>query len=116
MSVIALATGKLMKAPTTRTGKTGDGFTLATMRAATDDGDVLVNIIAFGQAGETLAGLGAGDALSVTGRAKLNHWTGNDGQERHGLSVFADGVLTPYQVTVRKRRASASGRDDGAAE
>lgn len=113
MSVIALATGKLMQAPTTRTGKTGDGFTLATTRAATDDGDVLVKIIAFGQAGETLAGLGAGDALSVTGRAKLNHWTGNDGQERHGLSVVADGVLTPYQMTVRKHRAQGERQEEG---
>jgi single-stranded DNA-binding protein len=107
VSVIALVTGKLLKAPTTRAGKSGEPFTLATMKAATDDGDVLVNVIAFGQAGETLAALGAGDAVSVTGRTKMNHWTGSDGQERHGLSLVADGVLTPYQVSVRKRRASA---------
>jgi len=109
MSVIALVTGKLLKAPTTKTGKTGDPFTLATMKAATDDGDVLVNVIAFAQAGEALSRLGAGDALSVTGRAKLNHWTGNDGQERHGLSLVADGVLTPYQVTLRKKSARQEG-------
>lgn len=79
---------------------------MATLRASTDDGDVLVNVIAFGQAGETLGALGAGDSLSVTGRAKLNHWTGNDGQKRHGLSLVADGVLTPYQVSLRRRRAA----------
>jgi hypothetical protein len=35
MSVIPLVTGKLLKAPTTKTGKTGDPNTLATLRAAT---------------------------------------------------------------------------------
>lgn len=112
MSVIALVTGKLLKAPTTRPGKNGDPFTLATMKAATDDGDLLVNLIAFGPAGETLARLGAGDALSVTGRAKLNRWTAGDGQERHGLNVVADGVLTPYQVSARKRRVQGDRQEE----
>jgi single-stranded DNA-binding protein len=72
------------------------------MRAASDDGEVLVSLIAFGQAGRVLAALGAGDALSVTGRAKLSHWQGQDGQEGHGLSVTADAVLTTYQVSQRR--------------
>ena len=50
-----------------------------------------------------MAALGAGDALSVTG-GKLSYWAGKDGQERHGLSVTADGVLTPYQVSQRRRQ------------
>ncbi|HEX7687710.1 MAG TPA: single-stranded DNA-binding protein [Burkholderiaceae bacterium] len=112
MSVIALVTGKLLKAPTTRSGRSGDPFTLATMKAATDDGDLLVNLIGFGLAGEILAKLGVGDALSVTGRAKLNHWTANDGQERHGLNVVVDGVLTPYQVNVRKRRVQGGKEEE----
>ena len=106
MSVIALVAGKLVKAPASKTAKTGAPYTVATLRAATDDGDLLVNVIAFGQAGEALAALGIGDSLSVTGRAKLTHWTGTDGHERHGLGVVADGVLTPYQVSLRKGRAA----------
>ena len=106
MSVIALVAGKLVKAPASKIAKTGAPYAVATMLAATDDGDLFVNVIAFGQAGQTLAALGVGDSLSVTGRVKLTHWTGNDGQERHGLSVIADGVLTPYQVSLRKRRSA----------
>ncbi|NMM07411.1 hypothetical protein [Polaromonas sp.] len=103
MSLIVLASGKLIKPPTTRTAKNDEPYTVASMRAASDDGDVLVSLIAFGPAGRILAALGAGDALCVTGRAKLSHWA-KDGQERHGLSVTADAVLTPYQVSQRRRQ------------
>jgi single-stranded DNA-binding protein len=104
MSLIVLASGKLIKAPTTRTAKNDESYSVASMRAASDDGDVLVSLIAFGHAGRTLAALGVGDALSVTGRAKLSHWGGKDGQERPGLSVTVDAVLTPYQVSQRRRQ------------
>lgn len=113
MSLIVLATGKLLKAPAVRHGKDGKPYTVGTLKTATDDGDVIVNVVAFGSAGETLAALGAGDSLSATGRAKLTHWTGTDGQERHGLSMVADGVLTPYQASVRKQRVvgASTGED-----
>jgi single-stranded DNA-binding protein len=104
MSLIVLASGKLLKPPTTRTAKNDEPYTVASMRAASDDGDVLLSLIAFGQAGRVLAALSAGDALSVTGVARLSHWQGKDGEERHGLSVTADAVLTPYQVSQRKRQ------------
>jgi single-stranded DNA-binding protein len=108
MSLIVLASGKLIKPPTTRTAKNDEAYTVASMRVASDDGDVLVNLIAFGPAGRVLAALGTGDALSVTGRAKLIHWAGKDGQERHGLNVTADAVLTPYQVSQRRRAVQDS--------
>jgi single-stranded DNA-binding protein len=104
MSLIVLASGKLIKPPTIRTAKNDEPYTVASMRAASDDGDVLLSLIAFGQAGRVLAALSAGDALSVTGVARLSHWQGKDGEERHGLSVTADAVLTPYQVSQRKRQ------------
>jgi len=69
----------------------------------------LMNLFAFGQADRVLTALGAGDALSETGRAKLCHWHGSDGQERHGLSVTADAVLTPYQVSQRERQINDGG-------
>jgi single-stranded DNA-binding protein len=108
VSLIVLASGKLIKPPATRTAMNDEPYTVASMRAASDDGDVLVSLIAFGPAGRVLAALGAGDALSVTGRAKLSHWAGKDGQERHGLSVTSDAVLTPYQVSQRRRAVKDS--------
>jgi hypothetical protein len=73
MGLIALATGTLIKPPTSRTAKTGQPFTVSLMRCAGYDGDLLVSLIAFGQAGRELAALAAGDSLSVTGRGKLSH-------------------------------------------
>jgi single-stranded DNA-binding protein len=107
MSLIILASGKLVKPPATRTAKNGEAYAVASMRAASDVGDVLVSLIAFGEPGQVLAALGTGDALSVTGRAKLSQWQGKDGEERHGLSVTADAVLTLYQVAQRKRQINA---------
>jgi hypothetical protein len=104
MSLIALITGKLIKPPTIRTAKTGQPFTVSLMRCAGDDGDLLVSLIAFGQAGRDLAALAAGDSLSVTGSAKLSHWD-KDGEERHGLAVTVDGVLTMHQLNLRRRAA-----------
>jgi hypothetical protein len=71
MSLHVLATGFLVGDPQRREGAKGP-FTTATIRA---DGDepILVSIIAFGDEGERLLGLTKGDALAVSGRARLTN-------------------------------------------
>lgn len=107
MSITALVAGRLVAQPERRTGQSGKPFTLARIAAATEDGDVLVSVIAFGEAAAALAALGKGDSAAVTGRAKVSTWTGKDGALRSGLSITADAVLTAYQV--RQRRAARRG-------
>lgn len=68
---------------------------------------MLVSIIAFNaDAVAGLLALAKGDACAIAGRAKLTSWE-KDGEQRHGLSVTADQVLTIYQIEKRRKRAAA---------
>jgi single-stranded DNA-binding protein len=98
-----LATGTLIGDPQCREGAKGP-FTTVTIRAGNGDEAILVSAIAFGAEGERLLELGRGDAVSISGKARLTAWTGRDGAERHGLSVVAE------QLTTLKRPKSAAGR------
>lgn len=114
MSLSVLAVGKLISAPERRTGNSGKRFALARMAAATEDGDALCSLIAFGPAADQLLGLDKGDSLSVAGRSKVSAWL-KDGEPRAGLSITVDAVLTPYHVQ-RRRQAmrGAEGATDEA--
>jgi single-stranded DNA-binding protein len=99
-----LVSGKLVRDPVTRTGKSGKDFCTALLRVDTgEEEQMLVPVIAFQEAAEKLSRLKAGDAVSVAGPAKLSSWE-KDGETRHGLSVTAHAVLSAYDV---KRRGTA---------
>ena len=68
---------------------------------------VLASCVAFGEVAKAVAALADGDAISITGSAKLTHWTGKDGGVRVGLDLVASAVLTAYAV--RRRRAAVAG-------
>lgn len=104
MSITALVAGKLVADPERRTGASGKPFCLARLVAHNGEADEFVSLIAFGSVAEQLAAMGKGDAIAVTGRAKLDKWTGRDGESRTGLSLTADALLTPYHLK-RKRQA-----------
>ena len=106
MSLYALATGILVSDPQRRAGAKGP-FTTATIRANGDEA-VLVSIIAFGAEGERLLEFVKGDALAVSGRARLTSWTGRDGAEKHGISLVAEQIAAakPYLRCPTPRRAS----------
>ena len=97
-----LISGKLVRDPQTRTGKSRKPYTTALVAVpvkAMSDGDeerVLVSVIAFGQAAEALAALAKGDDVSCAGNGRLSSWT-KDGVECHGLAVTVYRVLTAYQ-------------------
>ena len=48
-----------------------------------------VSVAVFGKAAEKAAELKKADRCYIEGTIKLDRWTGNDGTERHGLSVAA---------------------------
>ncbi|MBP8296777.1 MAG: single-stranded DNA-binding protein [Burkholderiales bacterium] len=106
MSLNILALGTLTAAPMDRTSNSGKPFATATLRTATDEGAVIVSVVAFSDSARgALLALGAGDAVTVTGRAKLTQWAGRDGETRSGLSVVADAVLSAY-VAAKRRDAT----------
>ena len=90
-----LVSGKLHDAPQSRMSQSGNPFTTAKLRADGKDGaTVWTSIIAFGEPGERLATLKAGDALSVSGRAEVNAWLDKSGEPRAGLSVVVEELAT----------------------
>jgi single-stranded DNA-binding protein len=106
MSLYLFATGALTSDPQRREGANGP-FTTATIRA-TGDEPVLVSLIAFGTDGERLFEYSKGDALAVSGRARMTSWPGRDGAEKHGISVVAEQIAAAKpRPKPRVPRASA---------
>lgn len=113
MSITALITGRLVADPARSTGPKGRPCTTALVAAATDPGDDLVSLIAFGRGAEQLAALAKGDSVSVTGKARVTTWTGKGGESRAGLSVTVHALLTAYHV---RRNEQAMDADADATE
>ena len=105
-----LITGKLAKDPRTGTGKNGSPWTSASVRVpmqpdaegAADS--IFCSVIAFNDEAAKLARLSSGDAVSVSGTARLSTWTGKDGVTKPTMDVQATGILSAYEV--RKRRGN----------
>lgn len=109
-----LLAGRLIRDPATRSDRNGKPYTTALIsvpvevRAENEADRALVSVIAFGDAQAALAGLRAGDDVSVAGSAKLTTWT-KEGSEHAGLSVTASRVMTAYQ---RRKTQRAQADDD----
>lgn len=105
----ALVTGKLIKAPESRTTKTGKPYATARMRVTTDQtNSALCSVVAFDpDAVAALLALNAGDAVSVAGPLKVSTWQDREGNAQPGLDLVADRVLSVYAI--RKQRAAAGG-------
>jgi len=101
-----LASGTLVNDPVERRSVTGKPYCTASLRVPAEDSEaVLVSVIAFaGDAVQALLALQRGDSVAVAGRAKLSSWE-KDGEQRHGLSVVADKVLSVYQIEKKRRQA-----------
>jgi single-stranded DNA-binding protein len=100
-----MAVGSLIADPVERTGAKGS-FATGTLRTSTDDGAILISLVAFGTTAETLLSHKQAATLAVAGRARLSSWTGKDGAEHHGLSVVVDQIASASAA----RRADAERR------
>jgi single-stranded DNA-binding protein len=94
MSLHVLATGILVADPQRREGRQGPFATAAVRTRGEGDDAIIVSAIAFGETAERLLKLAKGDAVAVSGRARLTSWPGRDGAEKHGISVVADQLAT----------------------
>jgi single-stranded DNA-binding protein len=109
MSAFALVTGTLWKNPEQRTSsRTGKLFTVATIRAGSDDSvSDFWSITAFSESAQAeLLRLSAGDALSAQGKARFELYTSNNGT-KISRSIVADAVL-PLRPAPRTPKAKAA--------
>lgn len=106
----ALIQGKLIKAPESRTTKTGKPMASARLRVPTSNPaeTLFASVVAFDpEAVAALLALGAGDAVSVAGSLKVGVWVDGQGNAKPQADIVADRVLSVYAI--RKQRAAAGG-------
>lgn len=117
MSIDALLQGRLMAAPSQRTSKNGNPFTVCRIRVAGagngESDSLLANCIAFAEPAQAaLLALDAGEAVALAGSLKVGIWQANDGTHKPGLDLTVGAVLTPYSIA-KRRKASQAGNDQG---
>ena len=103
----ALIAGRVHRKPAEHTAKNGKRFVTTKVRVSTRDGGaIFVNVICFEEsAGGALLALGDGDSVALSGEATPGVWMAKDGTARPVLDLLAHAVISPFNVT-RKRRAA----------
>jgi len=92
----------------TKVSKAGKTWVRLRVGVGKDDDLQWVSVAVFGQAAEVAAKLKKGDRVYVEGSIKLDTWTGNDGTERHGLSVAAFKIDRTHNIG--RNRPERNGR------
>jgi single-stranded DNA-binding protein len=89
MSIECAFFGFLASDAEQRTSQAGKPWVRMRVGVGKDDAMQWVSVAVFGKAAETATTLKKADRVYVEGTIKLDTWRGNDGIERHGLSVAA---------------------------
>jgi single-stranded DNA-binding protein len=72
-----------------RTSQAGKAWVRLRVGAGKDDAVQWIQVAVFGKAAEKAAELKKADRCYIEGSIKLDTWRGQDGADRHGLSVAA---------------------------
>src|SRR3546814_6451606 len=96
----ALIAGRLYGAPKQGTGKTGNTYTTAKLKAAAGNGETLLcSVICFDdKAQAAMLALDDGDSIAVSGALTPTVWTDTASDTRPALAVVGHAVLQPYNV------------------
>ena len=104
----ALIMGSIVSDPKHGTSKSGTEWANCVVRVPCgkdrETGDAesaFVQVAAFGSEAGKLARLAKGDSVSATGALKPTTYQ-KDGQERHGLSLTAQAILTAYGIAKKR--------------
>jgi single-stranded DNA-binding protein len=109
MSLFALASGTLFRAPERKIAKSGAAYVAAKLRVGDGDATQWIHLVAFASdARDELADLNAGAACAVQGRLTAEVYTpAAGGSPRVSLSIAVVSVL-PLKRRKRKQPAMAS--------
>lgn len=109
----ALIAGRLYGSPKLGTGKSGNTYTTAKVKAAAGNGETLLcGVIAFDDVAQrSLLAMSDGDSIALSGTLTPKVFQAKDGEYRPGLDMVAHVVLTAYHVK-RKRQALSGGEND----
>ena len=101
----ALISGKLIRDPELKTGKSGKPYCQFMLSVHVQDAEpVVVSGIAFGDVAGRIALLKKGDSLAVVGSLRPTSWTDRaTNEEKHGLSITANNSLSPYDIQKRRK-------------
>jgi single-stranded DNA-binding protein len=98
-----MCSGSLTAEPVRRTTTKGNAYATFQIRTQAGADAVLVSCVVFdADAVAAVLQLRKGEAVSVTGRGELRHWTGKDGREGHGLSCTVDKLMNMRPVKREK--------------
>ena len=113
----ALITGSIVSDPKSGISKTGTNWANCMVRVPCgqnretgDQESAFVQLAAFGDEAGKLARLTKGDSVSASGALKPTTYT-KDGQERHGLSLTATGILTAYGIAKKRGDQKPHGKE-----
>jgi single-stranded DNA-binding protein len=95
-----------------KTSAAGKAWTKLRVGIGRDENVQWVSVAVFGKAAEHAAELVKGDRVYIEGTIKLDSWRGNDGIERHGLSVAA--FKCDRTHSIGRNRPKRDGRDQDA--
>ena len=98
MSIDCAFHGFLASDAEAKTSQAGKKWARLRVGAGKDDAVQWVSVAVFGKAAETAAELKKGDRCYIEGAIKLDAWRGNDGTERHGLSVSSFKIEKTHQI------------------
>ena len=98
-----------------RTSQAGKRWVRLRVGVGKDDALQWVSVAVFGKAAEQAAGLKKSDRCYIEGTIKLDSWTGNDGSERHGLSVAAFKCEPTHRIGRNRPDQKQKERDFGSA-
>jgi single-stranded DNA-binding protein len=93
-----------------RTSQAGKPWTRLRIGVGKDEAVQWIQVAVFGKAAEIAGDLKKADRVYIEGTIKLDTWRGNDGAERHGLSVAAFKCEATHKIGRNKpKRKGADG-------
>src|SRR6516164_7105779 len=115
MSIECALFGFLARDAEARTSQAGKPWVRLSIGVGKDDAVQWLSVAVFGKAAEKAAELKKSDRCYIEGTIKLDTWRGNDGVERHGLSVAAFRCEPTHRIGRNRPDQKQKERDFGLA-